>query len=68
MAVGSARGRMLTCAEAADRLGLAVITIRLWVARRKIEHVKLGRSVRIPEAAIDALVARSTVPPLRQSA
>ena len=55
-------GRMLTVNEAAQRLGLSPWTLRGWLFRRKVTHVKLGRAVRIPEAEVMRLVQASTVP------
>lgn len=54
--------RMLTVAQAAERLGLSPMTVRGWIFRRKVAYVKLGRSVRIAEAEIDRLLRHSTVP------
>ena len=56
---------MLTVPEAAKRLGLKESTLRFWVWQRKIEHVKVGRAVRIPERTIAELIARGTVPERR---
>jgi excisionase family DNA binding protein len=56
---------MLTVVEAAERLGLAVQTVRLMCARRRIEHVKLGRSVRISPSEIDRILKENTVPVAR---
>jgi excisionase family DNA binding protein len=57
---------MLTVAQSAERLGLKEPTIRLWIAQRKLAHVKLGASrrsvVRIPESEIDRLIRENTVP------
>lgn len=53
---------MLTVAETAKRLGMKEQTIRLWIFLRRIEHVKLGRSVRIPEVEIERLIAEGTIP------
>lgn len=55
-------GLMLTVADCAERLGLKEPTIRLWIAQRKIAHVKLGRSVRVPESEVDRLIRQNTVP------
>ena len=44
--------RMLTVEEAAKRLGLSVATVRAWIWRRKNNHTRIGRAVRISEAAI----------------
>jgi excisionase family DNA binding protein len=53
---------LLTLAEAAKRLGLRLSTIRFWVWTRKIGHVKVGRSVRVPESVVAELIERGTVP------
>jgi excisionase family DNA binding protein len=60
--------RLLSCAEAAAELGLKEATIRVWVARRRLPSVKLGRSVRIPLEAIDRFIQENTMParPQRQ--
>jgi excisionase family DNA binding protein len=54
--------RLLTILEACNRTGLKEPTIRLKVYRRELEHVKLGRAVRIPEEEIDRLIRENTVP------
>jgi excisionase family DNA binding protein len=60
------RERPRTVKEAADELGLSPHTIRLWIAQRKIGHVRLGRAVRVPATEIARLVERGTVPALPQ--
>jgi excisionase family DNA binding protein len=35
--------RLLTIAEASERLGLKPATMRSWIWTRKIEHVHVGR-------------------------
>jgi excisionase family DNA binding protein len=54
-------GRLLTVAQAADRLGTTERFPRRLIAERRITFVKLGTHVRIPEAALDDLIAASTV-------
>jgi excisionase family DNA binding protein len=54
--------RLLTCAEAAEMLGLKEATIRSWVARRTLTYAKIGRSIRIPIESLDQLVHQGTVP------
>ena len=56
--------KLLTVQQAADLLGMKVPTIRLWIARRKLAHVKLNRSVRVPEGEVERLIQESTVPAL----
>jgi excisionase family DNA binding protein len=58
----AANERPRTVKEAASELGLSVHTIRAWVAARRIAHVRLGRAVRIPAAAIRQLLDDNTVP------
>lgn len=53
---------MLSIAEAARRLGLKEGTVRLWISRRKIAHVKLGRAVRVPQEEIERLIRENTIP------
>lgn len=57
--------RLLTCAEAAIELGLKEATIRVWIAQRRLESVKLGRAVRIPSSAIESLIQENTLPARR---
>lgn len=56
--------QLRTVEQAAADLGLSVHTIRAWIARRKIGHVRLGRAVRIPISEIERLIERGTVPAL----
>lgn len=61
----TAMGRLLTIRESAERLGLREGTVRFWVSRRRLPKVKLGRAVRIPEEALDALIRSGYVPARR---
>jgi excisionase family DNA binding protein len=54
--------RLLTVCEAAERLGLKPATMRFWIWTRRIEHVKVGRAVRVREEAILDLIERGTIP------
>ncbi len=55
--------QMLTVAEVAAALGIKEATVRAWVSKRKITHVKLGRRlVRIPAKEIKILIERATIP------
>ncbi len=54
--------KLLTTAEAAAELGLAERTVRQWIWRRKIDTVRIGRCVRVPAAACDALIERGLRP------
>jgi excisionase family DNA binding protein len=51
-----------TIRQAAEELNLSVHTIRLWVHARKIGHIRLGKSIRIPADEIQRLLERGTVP------
>lgn len=58
--------RLLTISEASERLGLKPATMRFWIWTRKIEHVKVGRAVRVREDTIEQLIQRGTVPARRE--
>lgn len=51
-----ATGRLLTVEEAALRLSVKPATVRRRILERRIDFVKIGRSVRIPERCIDKLI------------
>ena len=53
--------RLLTLAEAAERLGTSVRFIRRLIAERRIAFVKVGRHVRIDPADLEAFVAAGRV-------
>jgi excisionase family DNA binding protein len=55
---------LLTLDEAAHRLGLKPVTLRMWATQRKIARCKIGRAVRIPESEIERIVASSLIPAL----
>ena len=55
-------GKLLTIPEASERLGLKPATVRFWVWTRKIEHVKVGRSVRIREGTVERILEQGTIP------
>jgi excisionase family DNA binding protein len=54
--------QLLSVSQAAERLGLKQSTIRAWLMARRIEFVRLGRSVRIPQAEVNRLISQGTVP------
>ena len=63
-----AQRKLYRVPQAAEYLG-GVVTIsmlRNWVLRRKIETVRIGRAVCIPQDALDGLVERGTTPALIQ--
>ena len=57
------KGPLLTVAEAAARTGWKECTI----LRREIAYVKLGRSVRIPESALNDLIELGFRPAITQA-
>jgi excisionase family DNA binding protein len=59
---------LLTLEQAAQRLGMKTITLRMWASRRKIARCKIGRSVRIPESEIARIVETSLIPALPERA
>jgi excisionase family DNA binding protein len=59
---------MLTVSEAAKRMGVQESTVRAWVMRRRIPHLKIGRSVRIEEKEVDRLLAQCRVPAKKEVA
>lgn len=58
--------RLLRIPAAAEYLGGAVkeATLRQWIWRRRIEAVHIGRTVCIPQDALDRLIDKGTVPAL----
>lgn len=56
---------LLTVQQVADRLQVAVSTVRAWIYFRRIDYVKCGSVVRIPEAALQAMVAKGYMPAIR---
>ncbi len=53
---------LLTVREAAEELGLAEVTVRLWARTGRLGYVKLGTAVRIPSEAVYELILAGTVP------
>jgi len=56
--------QLRTVDQAAADLCVSVHTIRAWIARRKIESVRLGRAVRVPMTEIARLIDEGTMPRL----
>jgi excisionase family DNA binding protein len=56
-------GDLLTVEQAAARLGLKVVTLRSWMAKRKLGYVRVGeRATRIPVSEIARIIERGFVP------
>jgi excisionase family DNA binding protein len=51
------RGGLLTLREVELILKRRVSTLRKDIAERRIAHVRIGRSVRIPRAVVDQLIS-----------
>lgn len=56
--------RLLRVDEAAELLGTTERFPRRLIAERRIQYVKVGRHVRIPESALAEYIVTQTVPPL----
>lgn len=57
--------KLLTGAQVAEMLGLKPVTIRQWIAKRKLASVKVGdRAVRIPASEIEKIIERGFTPAL----
>ena len=54
--------RLLKVPEAASRLNVSEKTTWKMVYARRVEVVRIGRSVRIPEEAIEKLIDNGTTP------
>jgi len=57
--------RLLNVTEAAAMLGLKPSTLYQWAYERRIAYVKIGGALRFRLTAIEKLIAKSEVPPLR---
>jgi excisionase family DNA binding protein len=59
---------LLTLEQAAARLGMKPVTLRMWASSRKIARCKIGRAVRIPESEIQKIIERNLIPALPERA
>jgi excisionase family DNA binding protein len=57
-------GRLLTVEAAAERMSTSVRFIRRLIAERRIEFVRVGRHVRISEAALAEFIDAGRIEPL----
>jgi excisionase family DNA binding protein len=62
--MSKATSKLLTVAQAAERLGTSVRFPRRLIAERRITFVRVGRHVRIPEEAVEDMIATGTVEPI----
>ena len=60
----SIKRRLLTVDEYASVMGLKPQTVRQRIWRRELEHVHVGRNVRIRAELVDEQIERGTVPAL----
>ncbi|MEV8331962.1 excisionase family DNA-binding protein [Streptomyces niveus] len=58
--------RLLSVAQAADRLGTTERFPRRLIAERRVTFVKVGRHVRVSEGALAAFIDANTVQPVRR--
>jgi excisionase family DNA binding protein len=61
------RGDVLTVDQAAERMNMSVRYVRRLVADRRIAFHRIGRSIRLTAADVDAHVAAGRVEPLTTS-
>jgi excisionase family DNA binding protein len=61
--VGPTGDRLFTREQAAERLNVTPRFVTRCVQERRIRFVRVGRMVRIPEAALDEYIASNTVNP-----
>jgi len=55
--------KLLTGVQVAEILGLKPVTIRQWIAKRKLASVKVGdRAVRIPASEVKRIIERGFTP------
>jgi excisionase family DNA binding protein len=50
---------LMTAAEAAMYLRISLGTLRHWVCRRKIQFIKIGRTVRFRKAHLDRFISEN---------
>ena len=54
--------RPLKVTEAAEALGLSVHTLRAWIAKGQLTHVRLGGAIRILPSDLQEFIRTATVP------
>ncbi len=55
--------QLLTVAEAADYLSMSESTVRRYLRRREIEHIRVGRTVRIRRSVLESWLREHTQMP-----
>ena len=57
---------LLTVVQFAEALGVKPATVRQWVWRRKVEFVRVRRSIRFRPETAQRIISEGTVPELGQ--
>lgn len=52
--------RLYTVEEAAEHLGVSMVTVGRWLRSGNLRGVKVGRAWRVPESALDEVAQRGT--------
>ncbi len=63
---GNAAGNLehlLNISQASEILGVAPVTIRLWISQKKIPYYKVGKSIKFKPSEIEAWVNATRVVP-----
>ena len=63
MSAGSERMRYLTVAEVADLMRLSRMTVYRFINRGDLPAVRVGRSFRVPQDALDAYLREHSIEP-----
>ena len=52
--------KLMSIAETAKCLSVSTMSVRRWIKSGKLQHVRLGRSVRVPSTSVDQFVKQNT--------
>ena len=63
--VSDSKKSFYTVVELAEAIGMSQVTIRNWLAERRLSYVKFGKNVRIPTSELERLIAEGTIPARR---
>jgi excisionase family DNA binding protein len=55
-------GKLLTVKQAAEVLAVKEVTVRSWLAHRRLTAHKINRSWRIPQSEIERLLDQTLIP------
>jgi excisionase family DNA binding protein len=58
-------GQPRTVAQAAIEMNVATSTVRAWIAQRRLGHIRLGRSIRVPHDEIRRVMEEGYTPARR---